>query len=891
MRRRSCFLPSFALTALISAAMALMFVGGPVHAETGYSFSEQIAAAKAAMMGDPGEALSRAREARRLAILSGRNGSRTQLEAAWLEGEALTRLNRAGEARPVLEQALTLIERMDPGSKLHGDLLKAFASAARMTEDTVSALTSLHRAHDIFRDVDEPRAQAIVLQNLGMLHIEATDYDRAEHYFDQADQVFADDAALAVGSHTNRGRIAEERSDFNQAIESYQSALAIAQTLDSDMLQSRILTNLAFAQLRAGDVSRARQTSEKALALNQAEDAGGADVLLALKSRLALMQGDRREALRLIDEAFDGIDTETTTALYLEAHETARRVYAETGAADRALLHFTAYDRLKEEATKVAARANAALMSARFDSANRTATISRLESEKMKKDRDLERSKLQNERLLLGGLAAILILIGAYGLHSLAASRKRHREIVKTNAQLVHAAEHDALTGLANRTRCYATLNRMLAAPRRGGQEIALFMLDLDEFKEVNDTMGHHAGDLVLKEVSARLSRIVAKGDHIARLGGDEFAIIVSSATSDAALRGYADRIIAEMTETILLPEGQVRLGCSIGVARPDYTNGDGATPDGLTRNADLALYAAKDAGRGQHRFFEPSMLDASESRRRMLADLKDALEQGQFSVHYQPIVSAETETLVAYEALLRWRHPELGNISPDVFIPLAEDAGLIPEIGGWVLRTACEAALNWDDDVVIAVNVSPLQFDDSLSARVLNALAATGLPPRRLQLEVTESVFMRGADRTANELARLGAIGVSLALDDFGTGYSSLGYLQRAAFAKIKIDRSFVTQAGEGCRESIAIIRAIIALADSLGMITTAEGIETLEEADLLRTYGCTQFQGYFYGKPAPAKIGHCVPGSAPSTGQLPTTVGQPRALPAPDASRVQAV
>ncbi|MBV7255627.1 EAL domain-containing protein [Pacificimonas sp. WHA3] len=846
------FARRFLMTILIGAFTCLV-AAGPAAASTvmdDETYESEIAAAKAKMMTDPGSALFHARAARRLVHKASNHDVVAIAGTEWLEGEALTRLNRAEEARPVLEQALQTVRRAAPRTKLHGDILKAFAAAARVTEDTAAALESLHLAHDIFSDIGDLRAQAIVLQNLGMLHIEANDFERAERYFDDADRSYSEDPALLVGSHANRGRIHEELGDDDAAIRSYEAALVIAGELDSSLLKARILTNLAFAHAGAGDIRRAAAIAERALVQNALGDAGEEDFLLALKAELALKRGNRTAALSLIEAAFADVDPASTSALYMEAHETARRVYAENGRAETALVHFEAYDRLKEEATKVAARANVALMSARFDAANRTATISRLETDRLKKDRQLERSRQQITGLVLAGIAVLVALIVGYSHHRVTAARRRHREITITNAQLLHAAEHDALTGLANRTRCYATLERLLR-DHGGDAAISLLLIDLDEFKDVNDSMGHQAGDSVLKIVSARMTEIAGTQDHLARLGGDEFAIIVTTATTRKELVAYSEGIIRDIMKPIALSEGQVCLGCSIGIAQPHKI--DAVDPDRLFRNADLALYAAKDAGRGQYRIFEPMMLEASEARRRLLTDLKEALSEGQFSVFYQPIICSASGRVASYEALLRWQHPELGTISPETFIPLAEDAGLISEIGGWVMRTACEAAMHLDDDVIMAVNVSPLQFDDSLASRVVNALGATGLPPRRLQLEVTESVFMRGADRTAEELARLDAIGVSLALDDFGTGYSSLGYLQRAAFAKIKIDRSFVTKSGENCKESTAIVRAIVALADSLGMITTAEGIQTKAEADLLRALGCTQLQGYFFGKPAP--------------------------------------
>lgn len=842
----------FSLIVLLAAGTAGNIF--PAAAASSLSFSEEVAAAKAAMMADPGTALQHAREAYRIEQVSGAGDQEHEAEAAWLEGEALTRLNRAGEARPILEKAVAAIAANEPGTKLHADLLKAYAAAARVTEKTTEALASLHQAHAIYRNLGETRAQAIVLQNLGMLHIEANDLERALDYFDQADRVYSDDPALLTGSHTNRGRIYEEQQDFDRAVAAYKAALTLAAQMESDLLQARIMTNLAFAELRRGELATAETLAEKALAFDSAADGGGAGVLYALQARVALGRGEKGQALLLIERAFRDVELSQTTTIMAEAHQTAGEVYGANNMGALAVAHFLAYDRLKAEAMRVAAQANNALMSARFDATNRELKISRLESDQLKKTRQLEASRAETERLALAGFGILGLIFLFFVFNHSRTTRRRHLEITTMNAKLIYAAEHDALTSLPNRKRSYDLLAELLD-PEATATSAAMMMVDLDEFKDVNDTMGHHVGDAVLQGIAERLSAIVKPGDFVGRLGGDEFIVVVQSCSGQEELGNYADRVIERVSEPLIIPEGKVHLGCSIGIALPDNTTV--GHPDALARKADLALYAAKDSGRGKHAFFHPEMLHAAEDRRRLLNDLKVALANGELSVFYQPLVSAQNRDLMGYEALLRWRHPKLGMISPETFIPLAEDAGLIPEIGAWVLQTACAAAVSIPDHIIMAVNVSPLQFDDSLSGKVLTALAASGLAPRRLQLEVTESVFLRGADRTAREFGRLGAIGVSLAIDDFGTGYSSLGYLQRADFAKIKIDRSFVSQAGSGCKESTAIVKAIVALANSLGMATTAEGIETVEEANLMRELGCTQFQGYFFGEPKPIEVG----------------------------------
>ncbi|MEO0501125.1 MAG: tetratricopeptide repeat protein, partial [Pseudomonadota bacterium] len=348
------------LSAMLASA-ALADADGSTH----NAFKDAVDRARGAMMATPAEALDSATAAQQLAVRAALDDA-SLAEAGWLRGEALTRLNRAEEALPVLEAALAKAKRAVPGQKLHGDLLKAYAAAARMSGSTAQALSALHQAHDIFRDLNEPRAAAIVLQNLGMLHLAARDYDRAIAYLDQADQTYADDTALLAGSIANRGRIYEERGEHDRAIEGYRRALALAREMDSDMLRARLLANIAFVEVERGNLQQANRIADQAIALRGGTGGADEDFLLALKARVAMLQGQPVEARTLIEAAFSGIDLDETTAPYQEAHQTAKRIYAAAGEPDAALAHFTAYDRLKDDATRVVAEANTALMSARF---------------------------------------------------------------------------------------------------------------------------------------------------------------------------------------------------------------------------------------------------------------------------------------------------------------------------------------------------------------------------------------------------------------------------------------------------------------------------------------------------------------------------------------------
>jgi diguanylate cyclase (GGDEF)-like protein/PAS domain S-box-containing protein len=427
-------------------------------------------------------------------------------------------------------------------------------------------------------------------------------------------------------------------------------------------------------------------------------------------------------------------------------------------------------------------------------------------------------------------------------------------EMRRSQAEVARLAQYDSLTGLANRVQMLRTLEQAAVGPRGEPRDCALFLLDLDRFKSVNDTMGHPAGDALLRQVSQRLSRVIGDRGRVGRLGGDEFKIVMPDRHDRILLGDMARAVIETLSQPYIIEGTQVVIGASIGIALcPD----DGVTADALIRNADLALYAAKGDGRGTFRFYVPEMHADAEDRRILEEDLRVALNNDALKVFYQPVVSAATERVTGYEALLRWEHPTRGYISPAVFVPIAEDTGLISRIGDWVLRTACHDAASWPEDIRVAVNVSPIQFaNPSLPNTVMSALAAAQLDPGRLELEITESVFLNDDADTDAMFARLKKLGVRLALDDFGTGYSSLGYLKTAPFDKIKIDQSFVRGAAiQGSRNG-AIIKMIVGLAEALSMDTTAEGAETHDELELIRSLGCSHVQGYIYGKPQPADV-----------------------------------
>lgn len=435
-----------------------------------------------------------------------------------------------------------------------------------------------------------------------------------------------------------------------------------------------------------------------------------------------------------------------------------------------------------------------------------------------------------------------------------------HEDITEKQAaseKIAHLAMHDSLTNLANRTlfRQHITEYAASAADR----ESALLFLDLDRFKIVNDTLGHPVGDALLVQVAERLRAAIGPDCFAARLGGDEFAIFQSGAAQPEAARQLATKVIERISEPFQVHGHRIVVGTSIGIA---ISPQDGADADDLSKNADLALYCAKQEGRGTFRFFETDMDRRMRDWREMEHDLREAIAGRKFKLYYQPLVSLDAEALVGFEALIRWEHPTRGFVSPAEFIPVAEEAGLITELGAWILDTACAQAALWPEHVSVAVNISPLQFNGGqLPLTVLAALKKSGLNPGRLMLEITEGVFLNDTEQTMAALNQIKAIGVLFAMDDFGTGYSSLSYIRKFPFNKIKIDQGFVRDMGDD-PESLAIVRAVVNLCRDLGMVTTAEGVETAAQAETLRNLGCGIAQGYFYGKPMPAEATYAMLG-----------------------------
>lgn len=435
---------------------------------------------------------------------------------------------------------------------------------------------------------------------------------------------------------------------------------------------------------------------------------------------------------------------------------------------------------------------------------------------------------------------------GMRGVASDVTAQKRAEE------QVSHMVHYDGLTNLANRFLFNETLERAIK-DQQGMAEVVVLYLDLDSFKSVNDTLGHPAGDMFLIEIARRIEACVRPDDLVARLGGDEFAVLVKGKKAMEEARAISSRILEALSVPVDLDGHQVISSTSIGIAATDAGVSETAQ---LMKQADLALYAAKDAGRNRFALYEKGMGEAAQARRQLEMDLRVGLMSGEFELHYQPLINLRSGKTTAFEALVRWNHPHRGIVMPEEFIPLAEETGLIVQLGEWVIRDACSQVAHWPEHLHVSVNLSPAQMRSSaLIGTVVKAVASAGIAPQRLQLEITESALMHDSETNLAILHKLRDFGVRIALDDFGTGYNSLNYLRRFPFDKIKIDKCFISEIEENS-DCQAIVQAVVSLANNLGMETTAEGVETSEQLQHLRENGCTEAQGYLFSRPRRAEL-----------------------------------
>ncbi len=772
-----------------------------------------------------------------------------RLTAKWLEGEALMRLNRGTEAAEIIEASLRDVERIAPDSKLHADLLRSRASNSAYRGEYGDALAAYTDAHQRYEALGDDRSGAIVLQNIGSLYADARDYERALGYYEQASAAFPEDKALTLSAKNNLGNAFKELGRYDDAESAFNEAFEIASSMESPLLEARILTNIASTLYLKGELDNAEATLMRGLGLVDAGAEQWAPFLYGVRAQIAVDRGNFKLAERYIARTFDGLDLATTPSYFRDFHETAFNALSALGMYERANAHLLAFNRLEGQARDLSAKANNALLAARFDAANRELRISRLSAEKAANAVRL--TKAQNQVYLLSaGIAfAIIAFLGAlFTLRTVARSR---RAIAAANDRLVYVSQHDGLTDLYAREHFRTLLEKYQACATEAGQQGVLMLIDLDRFKQVNDIYGHVVGDHLLANVAKRFRASTGDAAIIGRLGGDEFGVILPPPSTIAEGEAIAKRLIEEVSAPYRIEGHDMTIGASVGITAFGES---GATTSSLLTNADLSLYEAKARGRGTHVTFEPRMRRELEERSNLEADLEAALQNGELDISYQPIVSSDGRKVVYYEALMRWNHPIRGPIMPSVFIPIAENALLIEQLGCWMLRSACEAATTWPKDVKLTVNVSSLQLhNNAFLGTVVDALAQSGLEPHRLILELTESVVLEMDEQLEALLASLNKIGVTFALDDFGRGYSSLNYIEKMNFSMIKIDRDFVQSAAAGSPKSEAIITAIVSLAEALGIAVTAEGIEREEQMMAMSALGCTSFQGYHFGRPAP--------------------------------------
>lgn len=831
------------------AAPALIMLAAPAMAAPvadQAEFDAAIGQAKSMMMADSAAALDHARTAGSLVSGDSEEAKLARLTAQWLEGEALMRLNRADEAAQTIRGAITETAESFPGSKLHADLLRSDASLQVSKGNYGEALSSFLEAHELYKALKEDRSRAIVLQNIGSLYSDARDYERVLRYYKQANEAYPKDKALLLSAHNNTGNALKELGRYKEAEAEFQTALGIAMQMDSPLLEARILTNIASAQYLEGDLDAADKSVSRGLSIANRDAPEWLTFLYGVKAQIAMARGNVAETTAYLKRTFEGEDLSKTSPYFRDFHETAYEAYSKSGNYKLALQHLEAFNRIDGEAAKISSTANNALLAARFDAANRELRIEKLSLEKAANEAKLSNTQ-QQVILLTGGIALVIIAFLAALLSLRVVSRSR-KQIKSANQKLTHVIQHDSLTELYSRDYFRTLLEERIAAGERTKDYPILAFIDLDRFKQVNDVFGHAAGDELLAQVADRFRKTAGEKAVIGRLGGDEFAMIMPERFTMEEAIELSDLIIEQVCEPFAIDGFDIMIGASIGLAQ----NTDGSNSSVHMTNADLALYVAKDRGRGNCAVYEASMREKLEDRSSLEKDLEAALENGQLSVCYQPIVKGDDREVIAYEALMRWKHPERGIVSPGIFIPVAEECRLIERLGAWMLREACRDAAAWPDHLKLTVNISTLQMSDSnFLQTVAQALAGSGLEPERLILELTESLVLEMDPSLEQLLKSLRTLGVSFALDDFGRGYSSLNYIDKMDFSMIKIDREFVHSAAAGSQRSQAVVSAIVAMAQSLEIDVTAEGIEYEEQAVAMGRLGCSCFQGFHFGRP----------------------------------------
>jgi diguanylate cyclase len=694
--------------------------------------------------------------------------------------------------------------------------------------DFAASLEHHQRALEYRERVGDENGRALTLNNIGVAYFEMNDPEMALGYHTRALEaaMSLSDRRVEVYARINRGADLEALGRHFEAAREHRTSLELAREIDDVESQIEALCNAGRTQLSQGEPEAALESHRQALQLAREIRSPSLEYqCLAGTGRVYLDSGwleaavvELRLALNIAERVGLKRDVFRTHELLAEALERA-------GDYQGALAHYRAFYAVEREVQGERSEARTKMLALQF------------ETERVRREAALERRRSDD----LARVNAALV--------------RTDREKSELMEQLAYQAQHDTLTGLPNRALFTDRLEHTVRSAARYDRQLAVMFVDLDGFKLVNDTLGHHAGDALLVEVGHRLQGAVRESDTVARMGGDEFTVILSEVTSSADATKVAQRIVASLEEPIFLPghNGHVSVTASIGVSLYPRDAEDAET---LSRHADLALYRAKDDGKNTVRFYSSDMNTAAVERLTTDTALRGALERREFSLHYQPITSS-MNSRCTLEALLRWTHPVLGRVSPDRFIPAAEDTGLIVPIGAWVLEESLRQIATWRAsgwaDVRVAVNVSPVQLNrDDFVQTVAESLQRQGLAGECLELELTERTIVRDVERTSVRLEALRALGVGISVDDFGTGHSSLSYLMRLPVDTLKVDRSFVSTMGAG---QTRIVAAIVALAHALGLGVVAEGVETQSQLEALTQLGCERFQGYLLGRPVPAE------------------------------------
>lgn len=815
--------------------------------------------ARLVMMNEPGKAYDMGIALRRRGEVmpEGRERHFVLARAGLVAGEAAIRTNKMQEGETLIQKAL--VDANASGDRqAKADVLLSRGSMRQRAGNVSEALSDYLGAILMFQRLDDRRSQAVAWQYMGNMYSDAGDYVRAERYFRNAGEVQATDPKLELTYANNIATLMSRQGRDKEAQPYFHQAANLARQMGLHSVEISILTNIVGSAITTGKLSEAVVTLAKAKQIVAETGIATPTTVLQASASLLLAQGDPTAAKPLVDAALRLPGSELDPDL----HDLAYKIYKQLGDDRTAIKHIEIMQGLRDKANLIATSMRTMLLAAQFDYSNQELRIAKLKAESMRRNmqdaaRNTERQRAVFVMIVGGGcvvmaalgLVAILFRRGrdraqeASARLKLALAEVEERQNAERRAN--EKAQHDALTGLPNRRYLHECLN---SVPQDDdGLHVTIMLLDLDRFKPINDIHGHETGDAVLIEVASRLNSIATRyGATAMRLGGDEFLVAMTGRQEDAAVEAMATQLIELVSAPYVIGDRSLSIGTSIGISR---STRDGTNIDELLRAADIAMYEAKHSGRKTHRFFDESMVIKLRERADIEQDLRAAIENEQIIAHFQPIHNLSQGRTTGFEALARWTHPVRGPVAPDIFIPIAEDCGLIEQITATVVRQACQAARDWPDHVSISINLSPVLLRDiTIADRILAIVNSEGLPADRLVVEITEHAVIDDLDRAAHVIDAMRAVGVRISMDDFGKGYSSLSHLRKLAFDHLKLDASFVRTIGED--DSLKIATAVAGLGRALQLPVTAEGVESQDVADVIRDLGFTYAQGYHYGR-----------------------------------------